>query len=275
MDQVVDIDGNVVDADQGGVLDAPNSQEAAAATEQETAPRAPEVDEQAAVMEAAKPKLDYEKSYKELEKTYTRDRQEFLRLQQEVKEQYAPYKDKLQAWAQADQVLSQDPVATRYLQARLQGLDHGQAQSYAEQAQQNPHLEAMYQKVNSLEKFVQTAQQREQQVQVESFLDKQAAAANDLYKQYVGKDMGQAERAAMYNYMKDNNVWNAKAVVSDLFRDQIIEARVQKVLSEQKEKGQKFVQRTDTKNSSAAKAPTKVMSAREALEAAFKEHGVQ
>lgn len=267
--EVQDVDGNVADMnDQGEVLDASHSQEEAAATEQESAPRA---DETSQAQVKTQQKIDYEKSYKELERTYTRDRQQLLELQKAMKEQYEPYKDKLQSWSRADQLLSQDQQAFQYLQARLQGLDHNQAQSFAAESQSNPHMSALMQKLQNVEKYVGEMQSKEVEGQARSTLDQQESSASQLYQKYFGKEMGESEKTEMYNWMVQNDIFNGEAAIKSLYAEKYAEAYAQKMLQDQKAKGQKVVQRTGTMNSSTAKAPSKAPSFYEAFHESLKE----
>tara|TARA_R110000868_G_scaffold242882_7_gene498513 strand:- start:7692 stop:8522 length:831 start_codon:yes stop_codon:yes gene_type:complete len=269
--KATDVDGNTVEMDdQGGVLDAPHSQESQEATEQEAVPRAPEADPTKSPIEA-KETIDYQKSYKELERTYQRQQQEYTRLKKEHDESYVPYKDKLQSWQKADELLSRDPVALQYLQARQQGFSHQDSQQLAEQSQNNPHLNAMLNKVNNLESYVSKVQEKEQQTQTNNYLDNQESKANDVFKDFFGKEMGQQDKAEMYKWMSDRNIYDGEAAINALHAKKYAESYAQKVLQEQKAKGTKGIQRTDTRNSSSAKAPSKAMSLRDAIESSYRE----
>lgn len=271
---VIDVDGNAAEIDDQGFVQS-HSQDEAAATEQSAAPSAPEAKTEVSAEKVThKPTIDYEKSYKELERTYTRDRQELLRIKQE-NESYAPYKDKLSSWDKADQLLQKDPVADQYVRARIQGMSHDDAQSFAEQSAANPHFKNLAQKVQGMEDFVQKQQKQQHETQLQaqtsSHLDTQEKVASELFKEYFGKDMSSSDKAEIYQWMVKKNVFDGEAAASAVFAKKYAEAAVQKSLQDQKTKGTKVVQQTSTLNSASAKAPSGSMDFRQAFNESLKE----
>ena len=255
--------------DQGEAL-VSDSRDENSATEQAAAPRAPE---EVKPKVEAKPEntIDYEKSYKELERTYQKSQQELSRYKKDF-DPISKYKEQVSEWAKADEVLKQDPVANRYLQARLQGFSHTDAQSYAEQAQTNPHLEHLVKEVNTLKSTHQEWKQAQETARVNSHLDAQEAAANKIAKQYLGREMDKAERDEFYGFMADNNLFNGEIAAKALFAEKYSSAAVQKALQEQKTKGQTLVQKTSTvKGADSSKAEEGNMSFREAFKSSMSE----
>lgn len=272
---VVDVDGNAQEIDDQGMPVIHSQEDESTATEQKAAPSAPDTKTETVTEKVStKPGIDYEKSYKELERTYTRDRQELLRLQKE-NESYSPYKEKLSSWEKADQLLQQDPVADQYVRARIQGMSHQDAQNFAEQTSANPHLKTLVQKVQGMEDFVQKQQKQQYDAQVlaqtTQHLDTQEKVASELYKEYFGKEMASSDKAEIYNWMVKKNVFDGEAAANAVFAKKYAEAAVQKALQDQKTKGTKVVQQTSTMNSASAKAPQGAMDFRQAYYEALKE----
>lgn len=270
MTEVENMDGNAEESNQGEVLDASHSDSLEAATEQ-----APSATENAAITtksqeETQKPSIDYQKSYKELERTYQRQQQQLAQLKKDY-DSFSPYKDKVSSWAKADEILAKDPQAFRYLQARLQGMSHNEAQSLTEQAESNPHLEALRREVHELKTFREQQEKQAWEAKTASILDKQEALANGVYQKFFGKDMNEQDKNEMYNWMTQNNIYNGEAAVKALYAEKYAEAYAQKILGEQKVKGQKVVQKTGVTNSATAKAPSKSISLRDAIESAYEE----
>lgn len=267
---VQDIDGNQVPVnDQGVPMDASHSHEEEPATETES----PRASEESVISTKAKPEekpFDWEKSYKELEKTFTRDRQELARIRKE-NESFSPYKDKVSNWAKADELLTKSPEAMQYLQARLQGLSHNEAQSYAEAANQNPALEKLLEKVSHLESNFSSIQQEKLEAQASSTLDAEETKAANTYKEMFGKDISQEEKTEMYNWMVKHNLYDGQVAMHALYAKQFAEAYGQKLLAEQKTKGTKVISKTNTTNSAKAAAPEKAMSFREAFDLSMAE----
>lgn len=263
---VSDISGNsAMMNDQGEVLDASHSQNQTEATEQQ-APSAPEnkVADQAEVKAKA---IDYEKSYKELEKTYTKQQQEYAKVRKEY-DSLAQYKDKISDWSKADELLSKDQVSFKYVQARLQGLSHDQAQSIAEN--NNPQLDGLMTELKSIKSYVESQQHKEMQANAASILDKAEASANNLFKEYMGKDMGDGEKEALYKFMAEKGIYDGETAINALYAKEIREAYAQKMLKDQMSKGTKAMAPTKTVSSN-AKEPRKNMSFKEAWAETMKE----
>lgn len=280
MNKVTDIDGNeAVMNDQGEVLDASHSQNDTSATETTESPGAP-----ADKTLEATPVEDWKAKYETSQKDYDRLNKEFTKRSQRNSDleksiqQYEPYKDKLESWQKSDQLLQKDPVAYKYLEARLQGYSHEAAQSFSDQGtqQSNQHINELAQRTAEHEKFIRQFQQAQGQHQAATHLDTQEKAANDVFKTYFGKDMSESDKHALYSFMTENQFYNGAVVARSLFAEQYAEAKAQKVLEDQKSKGSKMIQRTPTKNSAAAKSPSKGnMTFREAWEASLAEHKEQ
>jgi hypothetical protein len=250
---------------QEEAVDASNSQDDAQATE-ETPRAAKEATSEGQATEAQK--MDWEKSYKHLEKRYTQDSQ---RLKQYERDYNERWKTQLEMYERLEKALANKPEAIEYLQKVIHG------QNVDPQLQDNPvyqQLKPQIDKIQQLESFIQEFQQERVRQNAESIVDKVESDAKSFYKEQFGKEPTSEQMSQMINWMVENQFYNGKAAAKELFFDDIVAHRSQSALQANQVKKGLGTTRTQTMNSAAAKKPSSDrMSFKEAWKAAKEEIG--
>ncbi len=220
--------------------------------------------------EAIQAKIDYEKSYKELEKKYTRDRQNFAKYEKENK----TYAEQVKLMQQFEQKLSQHPELVQQLQQAFSG--QKQLEPNLANDPLYKHLEPTLGKISQLEKVLNQFQAKEQETQANSLLDRAEAQAKTMFKDAFGKDMGKEELGKLYQWMADNNIADGAMAFRNAFWDEYSSAVKQNTLTSQQAKKGLGTTKLNGVNSNIAKAKTDgKMTIRQAWKAAKAELGVE
>lgn len=248
-----------------------NSNAADSASTESSAPRdtsSSSAEAQAQATQQAK--IDYEKSYKELEKKYTRDRQNFAKYEKENK----VYAQQVKLLQDFEAKLSQNPEAIKYLQQAFSG--QKQLEPNLANDPLYKHLEPTIGKINQLESVLKQFQAKEQESQANNLLDRAEAQAKSMFKEAFGKDMGKQELGKLYQWMADNNIADGAQAFRNTFWDEYSSAVKQTALTSQQAKKNLGTTRVNGVNSNIAKTNTDgKMTIRQAWKAAKAELGME
>ena len=219
-------------------------------------------------VENSKPPMDWEKSYKELEKKYTKDSQRRSYLEK----QYQELVPKYQQYEQYMTKISQDQEALQYLQNRWN------RQPQVDPSIQNDplyqYLKPITEEVQNLRQFKTEFEQRQAHQQAEATLDKEIGIAQSEYEKVFGNKPTNEDIVAVYDWMAQHGHFNGKAAIRDLYFDKAAENRAQKALESQTVKKNMGTTKVTNMNSSSAKPNVnKSMSFREAYLASKEELG--
>jgi len=253
------------DLGQEESVDASNSEDEGLETGE--TPRSANADEgegQAAIQEQ---KMDWEKSYKHLERKYGQDSQRLKKYESE----YQSYQEKVSAYDKLEQMLAQNPRAVEALRNAMQnqGVDPEVAESPVYQ-----QLRQQMQELQEMKPLIQEYQQDKIKQSAEQTLNTAESDAKELYKSVFGKDMSESEYVQALQWMMDNKIYSGKTAVRDLFFEQATKFKAQGALQANMAKKSMGVTRTQGMNSNSAAKPNKeVMSAREAWIASMEEEG--
>lgn len=251
-----------------------NSATDEAATERQ-APRESEKVQRQDQAEVTPKAIDYEKSYKELERKYTKDSQERAQYQRELqteRQQRQSERQALEAYRQVDAILEKNPQAVEQLRALISG------KQISPEVANNPlyqELQPVMRDVQELKQFVQQAQATQVRTQAEGLLDQQINAAKESFKSAFGQDLSRDDEVAVLNWMNDNKNYNGKTAIRDLYWDKYGETKSQAVLQNQSVKKNLGTTKVASNNSNVAKAKSDgILSYRQAWKEARKELGI-
>jgi hypothetical protein len=248
---------------QEEVVDDSNSSSDEGQATEET-PRAAKAD--ASEGQASEQKFDYEKSYKHLQSKYTKDSQRLKQFERDYNEKW---KTQLEAYERLETALASNPRAVEALkQAFQQPIDPELAEDKVYKTLK-PHID----EIQSMKSFIQEIQQERVQENAKKTLDTAESSAKSLYKNFLGKDMGEEQLNAVMQWMYDNRVYNGEAAVKAVFFDDIINHKSQSALQANQAKKSLGTTRTQTMNGNAAQKPEYYRTAGEAIRAAADELG--
>lgn len=254
-----DVDGNEFNSkkeEEQETEETPSSTEAA-----------PGANDQA--KEAAKEAHDYEKSYKHLQSKYTKDSQRLKQIERE----YEQAKSRIEILDRLESALQGNPRAVEALKVALQ---HNGLQPEIAENEVYKAIAPQMQKIQEMDQYIQGLKAEQIKTQANNTLTKAETEADSFFKEAFGRDMTNAEKIQVLEWMQEQGVYNGRLAARDIFFDQALSAREQKALEAQKVKKGLGVTRSTTMNSAQAKAPQKdSMSFREAWQAAKEELGLE
>lgn len=230
---------------QEDAVDASNSQDEAQATEE--SPSATKEATSEGQAKETQQKMDWEKSYKHLEKRYTQDSQRLKQLERDYNEKW---KAQLETYERLEKALANKPEAIEYLQKVIHG------QNVDPTLQDNPvyqQLKPQIDKIQHLESFIQEFQQERVKQNAENIVNKVESDAKTFFKEQFGKDPTNEQMSSVIDWMVQNQFYNGKAAVKELFFDDIMTHRSQSALQANQAKKGLGTTRTQTMNSGAAK----------------------
>lgn len=120
-----------------------------------------------------------------------------------------------------------------------------------------------------LENHQSTIKSRQEKA-IDDQMDSITKSASDAYKSYFGKEPAMADMSKLYGFMADKKIYDGSAAVHSLYMKEIMDAKVQSILSEQSAKKNKSTKGSNL-NSSRSVPNGQVKSYEDAIEQAMQE----
>ncbi len=249
---------------QEEVVDDSNSSSDEGQATEET-PRAASADEDKGQANAQK--MDWEKSYKHLQKKLTKDSQ---RLKQYERDYNEKWKSQLEAYERLESALANNPRAFEALKQALQPQEDPELAEDKVYQKLKPELD----EIKQMKSFVKELQQERVKAQAEQVISKAETDASTFFKETLGKDISNEQLGQVISWMAENRVYNGKTAVKELFFDDIISHKSQSALTQNHAKKSLGTTRTQAMNGNAAQKPDNYTSFKDAWLASREELGM-